>query len=102
MLELNTVINREITQEIYTKGYSRIPIYDNERSNVIGVLMAKDLILFNPDRDQMTIKQLSSVLREVKKIDYSENCLRVLSYFKEGGTHLAIVTKVVTDDQKDP
>jgi len=51
MLEINTVINREITQEIYTKGYSRIPIYEGERQNFIGVLMAKDLILFNPDRD---------------------------------------------------
>jgi metal transporter CNNM len=51
MLDLNTVIDREITQEIYTRGYSRIPIYDGERQNICGVLMAKDLILFNPDRD---------------------------------------------------
>lgn len=51
MLEINTVINREITEEIYTQGYSRIPIYDGDKSNVTGVLMTKDLILFNPDRD---------------------------------------------------
>ena len=51
MLELNTVINRDICQEIYSKGFSRIPIYDGERQNICGVLMAKDLILFNPDRD---------------------------------------------------
>ena len=56
MLDVNTVINREVTQEIYTNGYSRIPIFENNRNNVIGVLMTKDLILFNPDRDQMTIK----------------------------------------------
>lgn len=31
MLDLNTLIDREVTQEIYTKGYSRIPIYDGER-----------------------------------------------------------------------
>lgn len=102
MLDLNTVINREITEQIYTEGYSRIPIYDGEKSNVMGVLMAKDLILFNPDRDQMTIRQLSSVLREVVSINHSSNCLRVLSYFKEGGTHLAIVTKVCTDERKEP
>lgn len=51
MLDINTVINREVTQEIYTRGFSRIPIYEGERTNIIGVLMAKDLILFNPDRD---------------------------------------------------
>lgn len=50
----------------------------------------------------MTIKQLSSVLREPVKIDHSSNCLRVLSYFKEGGSHLAIVTKVETEELRDP
>ena len=102
MLDINTVINREIIEDIYTNGYSRIPIYDGDKSNITGVLMAKDLILFNPDRDQMTIKQLSSVLREAVQIDHSSNCLRVLSYFKEGGSHLAIVTKVETDERRDP
>jgi len=102
MLDINTVINREVTQEIYTRGFSRIPIYDGERTNICGVLMAKDLILFNPDRDQMTIKQLSSVLREIVFIDNTTTCLKVLSYFKEGGTHLAIVTKVMTEDKSDP
>ena len=102
MLDLNTVIDREITQEIYTRGYSRIPIFDGERQEICGVLMAKDLILFNPDRDQMTIKQLSSVLREVEHIDHATTCLKILKYFKDGGTHLAIVTKVEKVEGRDP
>jgi metal transporter CNNM len=57
MLDIESVIDREVTQEIYTKGYSRIPVYEHgDRQQICGVLMAKDLILFNPDRDQMTIK----------------------------------------------
>lgn len=51
MLDVNTVIDREILKEIYTKGYSRIPVFDRDRQNVVGIMMAKDLILFNPDRD---------------------------------------------------
>ena len=102
MLEINTVINREVTQEIYTKGYSRIPVYEGDTENICGVLMAKDLILFNPDRDQMTIKQLSSVLREIIYIDHTTTCLSVLAHFKEGGTHLAVVTKVETEERNDP
>ena len=84
MLDINTVINREVTQEIYTKGFSRIPVYDweGDRKEVVGVLMAKDLILFNPDRDQMTIKQLRSVLRDIVNIEYTKNCLQVLALFK--------------------
>jgi len=38
-------------------GYSRIPIFDENRQNILGVLMAKDLILCNPDSNSnLTIK----------------------------------------------
>ena len=98
-LDINTVIDRDISQVIYTKGFSRIPVYDGKRSNIVGVLMAKDLILFSPDRDKITIKQLSNVLREIVHINHTTTCLQVLSCFKQGGTHLAIVTKVEASDQ---
>ena len=100
-LDINTVIDREITQKIYTQGYSRIPIYEGKKSNIVGVLMAKDLILFSPDRDKITVKQLSNVLREIVHINHSTTCLQVLTCFKQGGTHLAIVTQVETGDS-DP
>ena len=74
-LDINTVIDREVSQVIYTKGFSRIPIYDGEPSNIVGVLMAKDLILFSPDRDKITIRQLSSVLREIVHINHTTTCL---------------------------
>ena len=74
-LDINTVIDRDVSQLIYSKGFSRIPIYDGEPSNIIGVLMAKDLILFSPDRDKITIKQLSSVLREIVNITKTTTCL---------------------------
>lgn len=98
-LDINTVIDREVSQVIYTNGYSRIPVYEGKRSNIVGVLMAKDLILFSPDRDKITIKQLSNVLREIVHINHTTTCLQVLSCFKQGGTHLAIVTKVETGDE---
>jgi metal transporter CNNM len=49
MLEINTVLSRELLTEIYTKGFSRIPIYEDNIQNIVGILMVKDLILFNPE-----------------------------------------------------
>ena len=49
MLEINTVLSRELLTEIYTKGFSRIPIYEDNVQNIVGILMVKDLILFNPE-----------------------------------------------------
>jgi metal transporter CNNM len=42
------------------------------------------------------------VLREVEHIDHATTCLKILKYFKDGGTHLAIVTKVEKVDGRDP
>ena len=31
MLEINTVLNRKVLKEIYTGGFSRIPVYEGNR-----------------------------------------------------------------------
>lgn len=41
------------------------------------------------------------MLREIVHINHSTTCLQVLTCFKQGGTHLAIVTQVETGDS-DP
>ena len=56
MLEINTVLTRELLTEIYTRGFSRIPIYEDNVQNIVGVLMVKDLILFNPEQGNKTIQ----------------------------------------------
>lgn len=61
MLEANTVLNRATIAQILENGHSRIPIYEYERNNIIGLLLVKDLIMQNPD-NPMTIKVLNSVL----------------------------------------
>ena len=30
-------------------GFTRIPVYEDDRQNIVGVLYAKDLILVDPD-----------------------------------------------------
>lgn len=68
MLDINTMVTRDILKEIYKKGYSRVPIFDTDRQCIMGTLMAKDLILFNPEKDHFTLKQMSSIMREMVSI----------------------------------
>ena len=56
MLEINTHLDHRMLREIYSKGFSRIPIYDKNKDNIVGVLMARDLILINPDKALITLK----------------------------------------------
>lgn len=49
MLEDNAVLDFETVSEIMKKGYTRIPVYDGDKSNICGLLNIKDLALVDPD-----------------------------------------------------
>ena len=49
MLPLKSFLNFETVSEIREQGYSRIPVYDGERSNILHILFAKDLMFIDPD-----------------------------------------------------
>ena len=40
-------------------GFTRIPVYDESRDNIVGILYAKDLILVDPD-DEVEISAVLS------------------------------------------
>ena len=49
MLEYNTcTLDRDCISEIMKNGYSRIPVYDFDRRNIVALLNVKDLALINP------------------------------------------------------
>ena len=56
MLDINTNFDNKLLKSIYSQGYSRIPIYEGSRENVVGILMTRDLILINIDEGLMTLK----------------------------------------------
>jgi Mg2+/Co2+ transporter CorC len=59
----------------------------------VGILMARDLILINPDKALITLKQLSSIIiRDVIAIEDIDKLEPLLGYFKKGLTHIGIVT----------
>ena len=103
MLDINSNLDNNLLRKIYNEGYSRIPIFEGDRENIIGLLMARDLILINIDNAQLTLRQLSSILvRDVILIDYHTKLEPILSYFKKGDTHMGIITRVVQESGKDP
>ena len=79
----------EIIKKIIDSGHSRYPVLGNERNEVIGVLLAKDILpkLFKGSTDFNIGEMLrdSNVVPETKKID------TLLEEFKEDKSHLAVV-----------
>lgn len=104
MLDINTQLDQRILREIYSKGFSRIPIYDKTKDNIVGILMARDLILINPEKALITLKQLSSIIiRDVIAVEHTDKLEPLLGYFKKGLTHIGVVTQTDnTNDRVDP
>ena len=106
MLDISTELNHKTLRDIYSKGFSRIPVYDRTKDNIVGVLMARDLILINPDKALITLKQLSSiVIRDVVAIDCNDKLEPLMGFFKRGTTHIGVVTKIKEEDKsfvRDP
>jgi len=55
MIPINTVLNAKIVAQIVHSGYTRIPVYDNARDNVVSLLFVKDLAMLDPD-DNFLVK----------------------------------------------
>ena len=49
VLPIKTILNFETVSEIRESGYSRIPVFDGDRANIVHVLFAKDLMFIDPD-----------------------------------------------------
>ncbi len=71
------------------KGYSRIPVYDGSKDNIVGILYAKDLLKkMNTTTGNFQIKEL---LRPAFFIPETKNLDFLLKEFKKKRHHMAIV-----------
>eukprot|EP00002_Diphylleia_rotans_P025742 TRINITY_DN5100_c0_g1_i2.p1 TRINITY_DN5100_c0_g1~~TRINITY_DN5100_c0_g1_i2.p1 ORF type:complete len:404 (+),score=104.29 TRINITY_DN5100_c0_g1_i2:62-1273(+) len=91
-LDINRELNLELLTEIHSQGHSRIPLYDADPSNVVGVLYTKDLTLLNPKNPSSlrTILRVSD--RSLLNVSMETSLTELLSLFKKGNEgHIAIV-----------
>jgi metal transporter CNNM len=104
MLDIESELNHRILRDVYSRGFSRIPVYEKSKDNIVGILMARDLILINPDKALITLKQLRGIIiKNVVAVEASDKLEPLMGYFKKGLTHIGIVTDVVNPtDGRDP
>lgn len=98
MLDASLSLNFKVLLLIFQSGHSRIPIYNQSRENIIGILFAKDLILLDPE-DAVPIRTVLSFFnRNVLMVMEDIPLNRMLNIFCQGGGHMAIVRKEQTDN----
>lgn len=78
----------EILREVLENGYSRIPIYDGDIDNLMGIVYAKDIFKANTLQENWALKEL---MRPVHYVYNSAKLNRLLKDFQSKRTHVGIV-----------
>ncbi|KAE8291796.1 Metal transporter CNNM4 Ancient conserved domain-containing protein 4 Cyclin-M4 [Larimichthys crocea] len=102
MIHSDTVLDFNTMSEIMESGYTRIPVYEGERSNIVDILFVKDLAFVDPD-DCTTLKTITKFYNHPVHFVFHDTKLdSMLEEFKKGKSHLAIVQKVNNEGEGDP
>ncbi|MDQ5910933.1 MAG: Magnesium/cobalt efflux protein [Pseudomonadota bacterium] len=88
VLEHDWSLERLIT-EVVESGHSRLPVIDENKDNVIGILIVKDLLAHAFDR--LEDFDLRAILRPAKFIPESKRLNILLKEFRGNRLHMAIV-----------
>ena len=87
-LEVNQTVGSAV-ELIRKSGYSRIPVFEGSKDNIVGILYAKDLLIkTNAKKGNVSLKEIMKTphfVPETKRVD------DLLTEFRRGKFHIAIV-----------
>ncbi|XP_077193807.1 metal transporter CNNM4-like isoform X2 [Paroedura picta] len=102
LLNIDAILDFDTMSDIMESGYTRIPVYSKERTNIVDMLYIKDLAFVDPD-DCTPLKTITQFYSHpVHFVSHDTKLDAVLEEFKTGKSHLAIVQKISTEIGHDP
>ncbi|CAN1284703.1 DUF21 domain-containing protein At2g14520 [Linum perenne] len=78
-IDINAKLDRDMMNLILEKGHSRVPVYYEQPTNIIGLILAKNLLTINPE-DATPVKNVT-----IRRIPRNE--------FQKGHSHMAVVVR---------
>ncbi len=101
-ISIDSVLDFKTMGEIYNSGFSRIPIYEDTKENIIHLLYVRDLAFVDPD-DKTTLASHIQFYRHELLFFYEDTPLDdILKGFLEGKCHIGVVQTIREVPDKDP
>eukprot|EP01113_Clastostelium_recurvatum_P026788 TRINITY_DN3217_c0_g1_i3.p1 TRINITY_DN3217_c0_g1~~TRINITY_DN3217_c0_g1_i3.p1 ORF type:complete len:589 (-),score=139.79 TRINITY_DN3217_c0_g1_i3:12-1778(-) len=102
MLDLNERFDQATVNKVWQSGRSRIPVYEHTRTNILGLLVTKDLITLRSE-DELSVRTVFSFYGFPLLRIFSDHRLDTLfGEFRGGRGHMALVQSVNSDGDGDP
>ncbi|HEY5623794.1 MAG TPA: transporter associated domain-containing protein [Gammaproteobacteria bacterium] len=81
----------ELLETILNSGHSRFPVIGEDRDEIVGILLAKDLLKRFSEKRSANALELRTLLRTPVFIPESKRLNALLTQFRESHNHMAIV-----------
>ncbi|KAE8748188.1 hypothetical protein FOCC_FOCC005025 [Frankliniella occidentalis] len=103
MLPYDSILDFETVSEIMKSGFSRVPVFEGTRTNIVTMLYIKDLAFVDPD-DETPLKTLCQFYKNECNFVYEDTTLDVMfKQFKDGiKGHMSLVHRVNSEGEGDP
>lgn len=89
-VDINAKLDRGLMKLILDKGHSRVPVYYEKPTNIIGLILVKNLLSIHPD-DEVPVKRVT--VRKIPRVLEDMPLYDILNEFQKGHSHMAVVVK---------
>jgi len=89
-IDINAKLDRYLMNLILEKGHSRVPVYYEQSTNIIGLVLAKNLLTIHPE-DSVPVKSVT--IRRIPKVPETLPLYDILNEFQKGHSHMAVVVR---------
>ncbi|KAF9665887.1 hypothetical protein SADUNF_Sadunf16G0171600 [Salix dunnii] len=89
-VDINAKLDRELMSLILEKGHSRVPVYYEQPTNIIGLILAKNLLTIHPE-DKVPVKNVT--IRKIPRVPENLPLYDILNEFQKGHSHMAVVVR---------
>ncbi|CAM6020535.1 unnamed protein product [Sphagnum balticum] len=89
-LDVNAKLDFATMQMIMAKGHSRIPVYAGSVTNIVGLVLVKNLLTLLP-QDETPVRNCT--IRKIPRVAEGVPLYDILNDFQKGHSHMAVVVK---------
>ncbi|XVE69884.1 hypothetical protein DITRI_Ditri10aG0027300 [Diplodiscus trichospermus] len=89
-LDLDTILDLETLNQVMTMGHSRVPVYYGNPTNIIGLVLAKNLLTIDSE-GPVPLRKM--IIRKIPRVSEDMPLYDILNEFQKGHSHIAVVYK---------
>lgn len=96
-IDLDGTLCLETLNAIMTMGHSRVPVYCGKPTNIVGIILVKNLLTVDPV-DAVPLRKM--MIRKVPRVSEDMPLYDILNEFQKGHSHIAVVYKALNETKE--